>query len=170
MPVHRIHLKGPWEYDWLGPAPSAIVSPRTPADYARPDEAPPAEAPADAFAAHGRVHMPCDWETLFGPRPGRARFTRRFHRPTNLEAGDSVRLVFDGLGGTSEVTLNDAAITPVARPAVDSTAAPPALTFEITPLLQPANRLIVEVEFAPGRDAAARGGLWGPVALEIVSR
>lgn len=79
--LHRIRLKGPWEFEWLG--------------------GPPIAAPAT-----GRVTMPADWETLFGATAGRAVFRRRFHCPTNLEPDDRVWLVFDGVGGEGTVAIN----------------------------------------------------------------
>ena len=82
MPVHRIHLRGPWEYELLS-SPSG-----------------------ESSAPSGRVTMPTDWRTLFGTANGRAVFRRRFHSPTNLEADDRVWIVFDGVEGRGTVTLN----------------------------------------------------------------
>jgi uncharacterized protein with NRDE domain len=79
--LHRMHLKGPWSYEWLDG--SAMDRPPT-----------------------GRVTMPADWESLFGAAAGRAVFRRRFHSPTNLEPDDCVWLAFDGVGGNGTVTVN----------------------------------------------------------------
>lgn len=78
MSVHRIHLKGPWEYEWIS---SSADGPR------------------------GRVTMPADWQSLFGEAAGRARFVRTFHRPSNLD-DETVWLTFDGVGGEGPVTVN----------------------------------------------------------------
>jgi hypothetical protein len=78
--VHRINIKGPWEFEWIEP----------------PDGGPA-----------GRAKMPADWASLFGERAGAVRWTRRFHEPTGLEPGDRVWLAFAGIGGTARITLDD---------------------------------------------------------------
>ena len=82
MQPHRIHLRGPWEYEWR-PLADAGDMPRT-----------------------GRVKMPASWQDLFGDGGGSAVFRRRFNKPTNLELHERVSLVFDGIGGTGRVELN----------------------------------------------------------------
>jgi beta-galactosidase/beta-glucuronidase len=81
MSMHRIHLNGPWEYEWL-------------------------DGTASEAAATGRVTMPADWGSLFRTARGRAVFRRCFHCPTNLEPDDRVWLVFDGVGGEGTVAVN----------------------------------------------------------------
>lgn len=76
MPVHRIRLKGPWEY-----------------------------SSADGSQS-GRVTMPAEWDELFDRHINQATFRRLFHQPTNLDARDRVFLVFDGVGGEGEFLLN----------------------------------------------------------------
>ncbi len=77
MPIHRIHLKGPW-------------------DVRRLDRDEPAS----------RILMPASWQTLFGDEPGLAEFRRKFNLPTNLEAHEYVWIVFDGIRGSVKVSLN----------------------------------------------------------------
>ncbi len=81
MPIHRINLRGPWEFEWLEPATG--------------------DAPA-----HGRVKLPSDWRDDFGDRAGRVRFRRHFHEPTGIEPEDSVWLHFTGVGGEFTVSLD----------------------------------------------------------------
>jgi len=81
MSIHRINLKGPWDYEWL-------------------------DGPAVPASSDGRVTMPAEWNALFGPVAGRAVFRRRFHSPTNLEPDDRVWLVFDRVGGRGTVAVN----------------------------------------------------------------
>ncbi|HUG94317.1 MAG TPA: hypothetical protein VML55_26035 [Planctomycetaceae bacterium] len=140
MNVHRIHLKGPWEIEWLGP-----------------------EQPADERAAGPRrVHMPAPWEALFGDAAGTARFRRRFNRPTNLDPQERVFIVFDGIGGQANVSLNARCVGTVAEAA-------PAAEFDVTAVLESRNVLIVDVAFNPAERPQQPGGLWAAVALEIRS-
>lgn len=138
MLPHRMHLKGPWQYEWLGPS----------------DALPPDVEPA------GRLKMPAEWRTSFGSAAGTARFRRRFNRPTNLDADERVFVVLDGVGGTGEARLDDRRLGTV-------DGAQGSAAFDVTDLLKPANELVVELEFDPAVDESVRGGLWGPVAIEI---
>ncbi|MFQ5733312.1 MAG: hypothetical protein ACE5KM_15330 [Planctomycetaceae bacterium] len=85
MSVHRMHLKGPWDYEFL-----------------------------TADGETGTVTMPADWQELFGAVPGRAIFRRRFHEPTNLDDDERVWIVFDGVAGRGRVTVNGAMLGDVA--------------------------------------------------------
>jgi hypothetical protein len=135
MPTHRMHLKGPWQCEWLSPADVSVASIE-------------------------RVKMPIDWRSVFGEQAGRARLRRKFHKPTNLDADERVFIVFDGIGGRGEVRLGDQVLGQV-----DETVS--TASFEITAALQPANELLVDLEFDPSRHLEMAGGLWGPVAIEI---
>ena len=139
MPVHRIHLKGPWEYEWLGPFWEDLP-----------------------FEKRGRLRMPVSWESAFGRTVGMVRFSRRFHQPTNLDPHERVLLVFDGIGGQGTVRLNDNALG-----AVEASAG--RLEFDVTENLRPSCELTVELEFDPAGQGKTPGGLWGPVAIEIRS-
>lgn len=90
MSIHRIKLRGPWDYTWLtdvdgNPSPNATE--------------------------HGRVTIPVDWRVAFGDRAGRVRFLRRFHQPTGVEVGDHVWLSFLGLSGQTRILLDDLPLT-----------------------------------------------------------
>ncbi len=69
-----------------------------------------------------------------------------------------VQIVFDGVGGTAEVAVNDQALGGI-DPHTGRGA------FEITKLLDKNNELCVEVTFEAS--SRAPGGLWAPVAIEI---
>ena len=145
MPTHRIRLIGPWEYSW------------TP-DAGLPNDA----TEASQVPAAGSVKMPCDWLSLFGTKSVVATFSRRFHRPTNLEPHERVFLVFEGIGGAGRVTLNDEPLGQVTlndRP----------IEFDVTRRLAPFNRMDVELQFTPADTAPSQGGLYGAVVLEIRS-
>ncbi len=90
MPVHRINLKGPWEYEWV----DGVVE----------------GEPEFGFAKTGRVKMPTDWLLVFGTATGTVRFRRRFHRPTNLAADERVWIAFAAVGGVGTVAVNGATI------------------------------------------------------------
>jgi hypothetical protein len=136
MSLHRINLKGPWDYEWLdGPA------------------APP--------SSDGRVTMPADWESLFGPVAGRAVFRRRFHSPTNLEPDDRVWLVFDGVGGRGTVAVNGEMVG-------ELTSSDRPQRFEMIARLEPFNEAVVELCIGPAAETNP-GGLYAPVAIEIES-
>lgn len=130
-----MHLKGPWEFEWVS-------------------------GPAEKAGSTGRVTMPADWRSMFGDASGTVRFRRRFHRPTNLEEHERVFIVFDGLGGTASVAVNGQQLGTVHSPQHSA-------EFEITRRLEPSNILTVEVEFDAAVRRDDRGGLWGPVALEV---
>ncbi|MBW3539320.1 MAG: hypothetical protein KY476_03550 [Planctomycetes bacterium] len=83
MPAHRIQLRGPWDYEWIG------------------GERDPAQPTS------GRVKLPASWHELFGPVTGTVRFTRWFHCPTNLSADERVFVVLEGVGGRAVAAIND---------------------------------------------------------------
>ena len=141
MAVHRIHLKGPWQYEPLRSVEPNAVS----------HELPPP----------GRATMPCTWQQMLGDFRGVVRFVRPFHRPTNLDPNERVFVVFLAVGGHGEVRLNG---QPLGR--LETRTGPQAA--EITDHLCPDMQLSIDLEFI-STDAAIPGGLWGPVALEIRS-
>jgi hypothetical protein len=92
---------------------------------------------------------------------GTVRFTRHFNRPTGLESGDCVWLVIEGAAQPLAVTLNGNLVGQASRlPAHDSA------RYEITPLLQPRNKLEIDLSSAPKIDALPA---LGEVRLEIES-
>lgn len=137
MSVHRIRLIGPWDYVWLEAADPTM------------------DAPA---ATAGTIKMPCDWESIFGPRAGRATFSRRFHRPTNLDPHEKVFIVLTGVGGAGRLSLNGLAMGEFDGKAKSA-------EVEVTDNLESFNQLEVTVDFAP--DDTSLGGLYDAVALEI---
>lgn len=136
---HRISLRGPWQYEWVSP-PVGDVS----------------------QATSGRTAIPVTWQELFGPIPGTTRFRRRFHRPTNLEPHEQVRILFENLGGSAVVSLNGTPLGTIPRG--QSTA-----EFNVTNHLQPANELTVDLTFDPHHDLSTRTGLLAPIVIEIRS-
>src|SRR5579871_370288 len=100
MPTHRMHLKGPWEYEVQMDSPS-------PASQPKPALSPKAAVEPLKVSATGTIRMPSTWEAAFGDYRGAIRFQRRFQKPTNLDPEERVFVVFDGIGGTARVTLND---------------------------------------------------------------
>lgn len=99
--------------------------------------------------------MPCRWrEGGLGDFAGHVRFTRQFSWPGRLDAFERVWLTFGGASGFVEVALNGQQLGhhQGTKP----------WEIEVTSLLQPRNKLVVDVE---SRDS--NGGLWGEVALEV---
>jgi hypothetical protein len=151
MQRHRIHLKGPWECEWLEPIDRSNDHLRSP-DRHRPGTA--------ATPVSLRVKMPVDWRKVFGCVAGRIRFRRRFGRPTNLGPDERLFVVFDGIGGMGNVWLGRRKLGQV--DSHQTTA-----RFELTGLLETRNELVVELRFDPEQSPGQPGGLWGPVAIEI---
>lgn len=131
MSVHRIRLRGPWQFEWLS---SSVREP-----------------------ASGRISLPADWRDLFGTESGQVCFRRKFNRPTNLEPGTDVNLVFEGVGGTATVKLNGQSLESQTK----------SHRYRITEHLAPSNELQVDLQFDP-TETPEPGGLWGLVVLEIV--
>jgi hypothetical protein len=109
------------------------------------------------------VRLPSDWQSLFGDRGGRARFSRRFNRPTGLEPGDRIDLVLEGWGGSAEIVLNG-------EPLGTFDATDGETRIGITELLAAHNRVSILLDFAPVQASGAPGGLFRPVAIEILPR
>jgi beta-galactosidase/beta-glucuronidase len=141
MQPHRIHLNGPWTYEWISRQD----------DCGGEDERP---------AERLRIKLPAAWRDLFGPVAGNVRFRRPFGKPTNLETSERVSLCFDGVGGTGVVRLNDQILGTLDG---NQTSA----RFDLTGLLESRNVLLVDLCFAPDESPAEPGGLWRPVAIEI---
>jgi beta-galactosidase/beta-glucuronidase len=139
MATHRIHLKGPWQFEPLRRTGLAVDS----------SGLPPA----------GRMIMPCSWQSALGDFRGAVRFTRAFHCPTNLDPDERVVLVFSAVGGDGEVRLDG-------HPLGNLSTSETPQAFDITDRLRPDMQLVVDLEFvSPGETSP--GGLWRPIALEI---
>lgn len=154
--VHRIHLKGPWEYEY----PPRAALQKTVAGGVQNNLAEKSTASPEPLPP-GRVIMPADWHSLFGQSAGTALFRRRFHCPTHLDENERVEIVFDGVGGRGGVWLNG---TELGR----LVSADRPQRFDITPLLKPFNELAVQLHYDGAGDDRP-GGLYAPVALEIFS-
>lgn len=167
MIPHRMHLRGPWTFEWLT-TPGDQQSPAGSSDNsqeASADTSPTRSGSLSRDATDGqvgRVKMPAHWHSLFGEQGGTVRFRRRFQCPTNLDPHEHVFIVFDGIGGSARVAVNE---TELGTIEFDHTTA----DFEMTQHLRPSNVLTVDVEYNPEDQSAIPGGLWGPVAIEIRS-
>ena len=137
---YRMHLKGPWEFQWLSRVGECL-------DARRPG----------VLLDGDRIKMPASWQDAFGAATGRVVFSRRFQKPTNLDDEEQVHVAFDGIGGAALIRLND-------QPIGELTDVSETKSFDVTAHLKPTNVLSVEVSFE-GRDQP--GGLWGAVAIEI---
>jgi hypothetical protein len=101
--------------------------------------------------------MPTSWGAGgLGEFAGVVRFRRRFGYPSRIDPHETVWITFAGVEGQTEVSLNG-------RSLPRDPAEP--FEFEVTPLLQPRNELIVDLTGHGGRC-----GLCGEVALEIRCR
>lgn len=103
--------------------------------------------------------LPQSWQELFGPSRGIARFERVFHRPTNLDSDEAVWLVLTEVRGAGQVTVNGHQLG-------EWTTATDSPRFDLTPHLQPTNRLQIDLEIAVTPDSPP-AGLHHPVVLEI---
>lgn len=146
-PVHRMHLKGPWHYEWID----------GPYDGQRPDQFPSGQD--SPLLTGSRVKMPTSWQSAFRQKSGCIRFSRRFQRPTNLDDNERVHIAFDGIGGHAIIAINNEEIGRLS----DSN---DTNSFDITEKLKPSNELTVELTFSPDKQRAP-GGLHLPVAIEI---
>ena len=139
MSVHRIRLIGPWSFEWQ-PASEMVSASNLPGEIA------------------GTVKMPSDWRSLFGEYAGCVAFSRRFHRPTNLDPHEQVWIVLTGVGGDARVSLNGEELAQFR----DGEAA----EVDVTSRLQRFNELSIQISYQP-QDASRPGGLYEPVVLEI---
>jgi Glycosyl hydrolase 2 galactose-binding domain-like len=108
-----------------------------------------------------RLRAPWEVEPL-EESPNSVRCTRHFNKPTGLDDGQRVWLVIDGLACTAAVSLND---VPVGQASRLSPGDLPA-RFDITPLHEPRNKIVIEFECSVSSDPVAS---LGEVRLEIVS-
>ncbi len=145
MQPHRIRLIGPWQYRWV-----TTITPIIQADSVE----------AISFPAWETTQMPQSWQELFGHQSGTAQFERRFQQPTNLESHERVAIVFDGIGGTGNVSLNH-------QPLGEIETSDQMQCFDITDCLQPSNLLTVEIGCDADFDFSNPAGLYDVVAIEI---
>jgi hypothetical protein len=123
VPVHRIRLRGPWDVrPHSGGEPGRMTVPGTLRDGG--------------------------WTGF----KGRVSFYRRFGRPSNLSAGETVWLVFENVVGSADVLLNDSLLG-----TLDGTG-----QLNVTERL--AERNVLEVILETRNE---NGGITGDVLLEI---
>ncbi len=151
MYPHRIHLRGPWDYE--------------PLRRIEPTASCPAEA---ALPPPGTMRLPCRWSDggLRGFR-GVVRFHRRFGKPSRLDPHERLWLVCEGADAISHWHLNGHYLGSHVGPFTP-------FEFDITERLELRNDLRVEVgcHNLTGKPVlrgtlGPEGGLWGSVAVEV---
>jgi len=138
--IHEMRLKGPWEYCWKSPevAESELGT-----------------------SLEGRVKVPVSWRECFGNRPGVVVWSRRFQKPTNLDAIERVMVAAPQLAGVVQVRLNGTPLPFEGQP--DS-----GFRFDVTEMLDPSNVLEIEMECPTESDVQTRG-MTEPAVIEIWS-
>lgn len=151
MYPHRIHLRGPWDYELL-----------------RRIEATATSSADTALPPAGTMRLPCRWSDagLHGFR-GVVRFRRRFGRPARLDPHERLWLVCEGADAVSYWHLNGHYLGSHVGPFTP-------FEFDITERIELRNDLSVEVACHDQIDKpllrgslGPEGGLWGSVALEV---
>lgn len=153
--MHRIQLKGPWEY-------RPLAAGNTPGEVARGLDPHPLSSPELVdLPAPGTIKFPAPWDAFLSEFHGTVEFRRPFNCPTNLTANERVDLVLDGVGGDADVTINGIHLGAI--PAGTSHG-----SFEITPALRLHNEIRITVTRA--QETPDPCGLWGTISLEIRDR
>ena len=148
--LHRMNLKGPWDYEWLD----------GPHSIGEADSNSHATSKNEFLLAHSRVRMPSSIQDAWGEVTGRVRFQRRFQKPTNLEEHERVHIAFDGFGGQAAVSLND-------EPLIELADLAEPRTIDVTDRIGQSNVISVELTWNAAECSSEKGGLWKPVAIEI---
>lgn len=147
-PIHRMHLKGPWDYEWVeGPTGSASSA---------EDEDMTMDSP---LLTNFRVRMPSSIQEAFGNMSGRVIFRRRFQKPTNLDGNERVHIAFDGIGGRADISVNGTTLGSLSNNSET-------VSFDMTEVLEHSNELAVDLTIVWDEDVEP-GGLFQPVAVEI---
>lgn len=147
-PIHRMHLKGPWDYEWVeGPTGSASSA---------EDEDLTMDSP---LLTNFRVRMPSSIQEAFGNMSGRVVFRRRFQKPTNLDSNERVHIAFDGIGGRADISVNGTTLGSLSNNSET-------VSFDMTEVLEHSNELAVDLTIVWDEDVEP-GGLFQPVAVEI---
>jgi hypothetical protein len=149
--MHRIQLKGPWEYRPLSIDQGLEIAIETGHSASVPPESLVLPGP-------GTIKFPVSWEEFLGDFYGIVEFRRPFNCPTNLTSDDRVDLVLGGIGGDAHIVFNGISLGSIA----DKTGYG---RFDITPHLRLHNVIRVTVTRLVGMFDPC--GLWGPVSLEI---
>lgn len=148
---HAIRLRGPWQVE-------ACASPI-------------AVQPEPGFSIAVSAEVPGDWGTTLGSRFfGRARYRRNFQWPQPLASHERLWLVCEGADARGSLALNGVPLGAVRGYALAS-------SFDVTPIAQRRNELLLEVELPPGEAGGAAllrpgreqlpGGPLGQVRLEV---
>ena len=149
--THRIRLRGPWNCQWLDPSGETSAA------------GTPSDRPGKPTGDSGRVNLPAGWQELVGRGVGcRLRLTRRFGRPTNLDADERVVLVFEDVVGLARIELNGQRLGEILPNQARA-------EFDVTSRLDENNRLTVEMSWDPSALPQETSRLWSEVALEIRS-
>lgn len=150
--MHRIQLKGPWEYR---PISGSNTTEATAGAMDHPLTLVPEliELPAP-----GTIKFPASWDVFLGAFRGTVEFRRPFNCPTNLSAKERVDLVLDGVGGDADVKINGVYLGDIPNSTGRG-------RFDVTRYL----RLHNEIRVTVTRTLATPDpcGLWGTVSLEI---
>jgi hypothetical protein len=146
--MHVIRLRGPWRI--------AAISRFVPRRDGGCDEV--LEEVFDDLPTAARATMPANWSATLGRNfIGRVRYTRSFHRPTGLDAGERVFLIVEPPRSSGVVELNRKRLGDLKWGAAP-------LRVDVTNLLGGDEELEIIVEHASKENA---GGLVGEVWLEI---
>jgi hypothetical protein len=151
--MHRIQLKGPWEYRPVSDSEASHDAPGLMS--AIPD----GTRQFGGLPPAGTVKFPASWSEVLGEFRGTVEFRRPFNRPTNLSGGDRVDLVLAGVGGMADVRVNGVHVGGVLASETQG-------RFDITSHLRPHNEIRIQVVCL--RETPAPCGLWGTVSLEII--
>jgi hypothetical protein len=112
--------------------------------------------PSTGDGSSRETNVPGDWsDTLGTDYRGQARYVRRFGLPTNLDPDERVFLVVGEVVEQATIMLNGSQLGRQLHAEGER-------RYEMTPLLQPRNELVIFVEARQ-----ALGGILGEVKLEI---
>jgi hypothetical protein len=134
--IHTIRLRGPWEL--------------TPLLAETLHEMLPGGEPLGFAAGTITQQLPAAWDTVLPGFRGTVRYTRRFGKPTNLEAHERVWLIVSDVAGVAKLELNGEKVSDT--------------SFDVTDRLQERNLSQIDVTQT---DSAQPAGLLGEVRLEI---
>jgi len=170
--VHRIRLRGPWQCEWYPEQSTAATEGEQSCAAALVGQGGAAggqrQGRTDVPGGTARspevmtVRLPANWRSLFGDVAGRARFVRRFNRPSNLGSREKVFLAIEQVGGSGAVFLNGQLLGSLAGPTSS-------IRFDVSSKLQPSNTLVIELSYDPQSSPDVVGGLPSPVTIEIES-
>ena len=116
------------------------------------------------------IRLPSDWSLVCQEGGGVARFSRRFQRPTHLDADERVTVTMTNVNTDVKAALNGRSVAPLAVPLGDPECWPAAAcrSFDVSDVLEVTNMLSLELRL-PSVDDSPRMGLHEPVLLEIVT-